>query len=517
MVTSTVKKLALGVAAFLPLVSPAAAKAPAASNKVSIAPAPALGSLDVTAVTLSDLLRLYFGQLDKRPYAVCSEAVGDMRRVTVRADGPLTYPALKAVLKMHGYSMRESGGMIVVCDAESLSAKASIEPYGPPSHAEVPVYADNADAHSAPVRMAAASDGSPLRPASDVRPDGAPTPPAPEQPAATTTVIKTYKPLYRTVGSLMPALSKTGEGTFLNLSSAGGGQPGQIMAQSTFATSAATAGYSQSTDDVLVWRGTNKQWGRICDLLQAIDTPLPSAKVDIWAISVVKAQGDTDGIAFLGRIGSTNLAIGQALSNSVSVGIGAAQAVLSSVRTREDAQVIQHFSAQLIHGQQQVMRSGSSVPITGDIVDLTGGTTRQSQEYRPIGVNVTITPSIMAQSVQLGFSVEISSISSQLSTQNVNPTFNSDFVQTTLDVRPGTVSFVSALASTSGGETREKFFFVPISRTKSRRVSDVVYMIAVSAIDAGGGGADAPRAACEHGADAQTPEAAAKPEAVTKA
>lgn len=459
-------------------VSPVAAqvRSPSAQTK-----APPQASLDVTAVTLSDILRLYFGYIDPRPYAVCSEAVGDMRRVTLRAPANLTLTALKAILDLHGYAVRERGGVLLVCGKDQMSGRGDVDVRRGADGTQVYSARPQRSASLPPADTWGPPDGSPLSPPSDANPMPQPISAAQPIELPKSTSPRIYRPVWRAPGELLPVISQTGLGRVLNLAGSGG-VPATVpdVAQTGGAVSGS---FLQTGSDYIAWQGTDDDWGKLCPLVEALDVPLPSVAADVYVLSVSTTKSDSDGVSVVGRAAGLDFGVGSTRSNSVGIGIGAANLVLSSVRTNENVRLVQHFTAQLVNARRQLLNSGASVPITTDVVDLEGGKTRQAQEYRTVGTAVTIDPRILGSAVQLDMTVELSSVSSTRVSGATNPTFNTEKIQTTVDVRPNTVSFVSALAASSQTRSREKFFFIPVGRTDEARRSDIVYMIVLHALD----------------------------------
>lgn len=444
--------------------------------------------MDVTAVTLSDVLRLYFNAIDPRPYAVCAEAVGDMRRVTVRASSNLTFTALKAILDLHGYTVRQKSGIILICGKQSVSGRGNVDimPTSDGSH----VYTarpQTAQATPSADTWGPPEQAGPLNPPQFTQAAPAPAPTPVSEPVVPTTP-RIYKPLWRTPGELLPLIAQTGLGRVLNVTG-GGGAPKEFVGGGSDANAGGIAGGSasnflQTTAEYVLWQGTDDEWGKLCPLVETLDVRTPSIDADVYVLSVATNKSDSDGISLVGRAAGLNFDAGSSRSNSIGLDLGAASLVLSSVRTNENIRLVQHYSASLVNARQQLLNSGASVPIATDVVDLEGGKTRQSTEYRTVGTNVTITPRILQRSVQLDLSIELSSISTLRPSANTNPTFNTERVNTTVDARPGSVSFVSALSSSSTSRSREKFFFIPIGRTDEVRKADIVYMIVLHDLQA---------------------------------
>lgn len=409
-----------------------------------------------------------------------------MRRVTVRAPSNLTLTALRSILQLHGYSVRERGGVLLVCGKESMSGRGDVE---------VRQSGDGTSVYTAKVQRSASlpsSDtwgppgGSPLRPASDVYtgPEtAAPGDPAPVEVAAASpapppvpTSPRVYRPRWRTPGELLPVVSQTGLGRVLNMAGSGG-VPTEIQSGPSSGT------FAQTNLDYIAWQGTDDEWSKLCPLIESLDVRLPSIAADVYVFAVSTGNSDSDGVSVLGRAAGLDFGVGSVRSNSIGIDLGAANLVLSSVRTKENVKLVQHYTAQLVNARRQILNSGASVPVSTDVVDLEGGKTRQAQEYRQTGTAVTIDPRILGASVQLDLTIELSSVSGTRVSGAINPTFNTDKISTTVDVRPNTVSFVSALASRSENRSREKFFFIPVGRTDEARRSDIVYMIVLHPLD----------------------------------
>jgi len=80
------------------------------------APAALPSSFDMQAVPLNTLVNLYFKEVNKHSYFICSDVLNDSRIVSVRASGKLLDAAMVSqVLQLNGYEAKEVDGFITVC------------------------------------------------------------------------------------------------------------------------------------------------------------------------------------------------------------------------------------------------------------------------------------------------------------------------------------------------------------------------------------------------------------------
>lgn len=107
---------------------------------------PAQQGINLTGVSLSDLVRLYLERIDGRSYVACSDLVQDARLVSMRADKGNLREAIVGVLKHHGYELTQQGGVTYVCPAAQKTDSDQLLTV--PSLANSP---ETASAKSAPV------------------------------------------------------------------------------------------------------------------------------------------------------------------------------------------------------------------------------------------------------------------------------------------------------------------------------------------------------------------------------
>lgn len=131
--------------------------------------------------------------------------------------------------------------------------------------------------------------------------------------------------------------------------------------------------------------------------------------------------------------------------------------VLDQVESSGFAQVVSKPSVSASFGRPSVFRSGSEIPIRGSVNPDTGA---EDFEYRPTGITTSFTATpIGPHLIRLVVSVELSSVGAAGVVDN--PTFDTQSIETVVDLARGDTVFLSGLTSSVQSASKGRALFLP--------------------------------------------------------
>ncbi len=234
--------------------------------------------------------------------------------------------------------------------------------------------------------------------------------------------------------------------------------------------------------NLLLFRGSGKEWAEILDVVAILDKPAPSVLIEALIAEITLDDEERSGFEFLLRRGLGDLdflgddfnIVGRTTGRLGLAGIGqGASLVLNSAgNTRaalnffyEDSRVMIRSSPKLVvkSGETANIQVGNEIPvITQNSVEegvQTGGTNNVLQQisYRKTGITLEIEPIVQANGlVDLKISQQLSEARPTAATsQDGSPTILNREISTSLTLRDGGSLLMGGLIaeSQSGGET----------------------------------------------------------------
>ena len=216
--------------------------------------------------------------------------------------------------------------------------------------------------------------------------------------------------------------------------------------------------------NMLLYRGTGRQWAAIRNVIDKLDRPVPSVLIEVLIAEITLADEEKAGFEFLlkGALGSRGLAIGTLGGLGISAGglsftldsAGDTRAVLN-LFYKDDRVVIRSRPRLLVKsGDTASIDVGNEIPVVTRISDSeqqVGGTTNVLQEvsYRKTGVQLEIKPLVQANGlVDLQISQQLSEARPTADTSLAgSPTILNRQISTSLTLRDGGSLLMGGLIS----------------------------------------------------------------------
>ncbi|MGB0258735.1 MAG: secretin N-terminal domain-containing protein, partial [Coraliomargarita sp.] len=224
--------------------------------------------------------------------------------------------------------------------------------------------------------------------------------------------------------------------------------------------------------------GTKSDLKNISDLIEKIDIPLAQVLVEAVITQVFLSDKQTSGISSLGFTydGATNtftdIALGTVDGISISDGIldldnpsdfslTTAISVNSDDNSESDTRVLSTPRIIVSHNEEGIINVSRSQPIITSSTTFSSseGNTRDSVEYRDIGLKLTVTPLIGADgTVQLEVEQLIESIVDEVQVnENDQPVIGKREATSTVSIKDGQIIILGGLQENSGGSNQTYF------------------------------------------------------------
>ena len=294
--------------------------------------------------------------------------------------------------------------------------------------------------------------------------------------AAIDDAIFTYRVQHTQAEAIVGTVSQV-----LGISAGAEGQQGAVTGQPPVAPpiayAAGESGQSRIVVDknsnMLIFRGSGEDWGKVEELVKELDRPVPSVLVEVLIAEILLADQQRSGFEFLARGALDRYGVSGGTLNALGLQPGSLSLVLESAgQTRamlsffeEDSRVVIRSRPILMvkSGESASIEVGNEIPTIAQYSDpgtQIGGETNvlQSVEYRKTGITLDITPVVQASGlVDLEISQSLSEARPTAATSlEGSPTILNRQISTSLTLRDGGSLLMGGLISTnrSSGQVR---------------------------------------------------------------
>ena len=206
--------------------------------------------------------------------------------------------------------------------------------------------------------------------------------------------------------------------------------------------------------NMILFRGSGKEWADILEVVAKLDKPVPSVLIEVLIAEITLTDMEKSGFEFMFKGGVRGYDVRGGTLKALGVGAGALSMALdSSGQTRallnlfyEDNRVVIRSNPKLFvkSGGTATLEVGNEIPVITQISDearQVGGSTNILQDvtYRKTGVSLEISPIVQANGlVDLEISQELSEAQTAASTSlDGSPTILSRHISTSLTLKDG--------------------------------------------------------------------------------
>jgi hypothetical protein len=243
--------------------------------------------------------------------------------------------------------------------------------------------------------------------------------------------------------------------------------------------------------DELVFTGTAAEIRDVKRVLPELDRAPGEVVVRGWVYEVENTTSKQSAFSIAAHVlgGSLSLANGSTDNDPTALRFqgGWIDAAISALNADSRFHQVSDPHVRVISGQKVHLNVGSQVPTLGAIsYQGVSGTPVQSVDYQDAGLIFDVTPTVMADSIQLTLNEQISSFVATTSGVNNSPTKNTREMATTVAVHDGEVIVLGGLVQDGDSYVRNSPGWLPkfldgVSSSKSR--TEVLLVLQVQRVE----------------------------------
>lgn len=376
---------------------------------------------DLVSVPLSQVIQLYFSEVARSPYVICSEVLADNRFVSLRASGKaLDRTMMVALLEANGLALNLIANIPTVC-----------------------------------VKPPQLSEG---------------------QKAARNGKVFTYRPKHRSVSDLVRVATPLVEGVFAN----GSGSRGSSLVGNAAGSSSGLE--PSEIDEVLIFSGDAGQIVRLKEIVAALDSPSSSVLVNAILYEVAESSSDASALKVIadllgGKLGVTVGGGSGVSGNSLSITTPSLDFVASMISEDSRFKVLTRPFLRVQNGRTARFQVGQDVPVAGEILFNPNGQSAQSFKYASSGVIFNVSAYIRGEAIGLDIVQTVSSFVKTTVGNAENPTLNKREISTSLTLGDGEIVILGGLRDEQRERSAQGLFGWNFAKSEGTRNSQLVLIL----------------------------------------
>ena len=375
---------------------------------------------DLVSVPLSQVIQLYFSEVARSPYVICSEVLGDNRFVSLRASGrALDRAMMVALLEANGLALNVIANIPTVC-------------IKPPQMSEA-------------------------------------------QKAARNGKVFTYRPKHRSVSDLVRVATPLVEGVFAN------GSGGRGSSQSGNASASSMGLEPTEIDEVLIFSGDSRQIERLKEIVTALDSPSSSVMVNAVLYEVSESSSDASALKVIADLlgGKVGITVGGSgiSGNSLSITTPSLDFVASMISEDSRFKVLTRPFLRVQNGRSARFQVGQDVPVAGEILFNPNGQSAQSFKYASSGVIFNVSAHIRGEAIGLDIVQTVSSFVKTTVGNSENPTLNKRELSTSLTMGNGEIIVLGGLNDVQRERSSQGLFGWNFAKSEGSRAGQLVLVL----------------------------------------
>lgn len=352
---------------------------------------------------ISNVVRLYFAEINQDSYHLSDEIIKDERRVSLSIEGnsEKLRKHLTGILKGYGYDLTQKDGMYTVQKIPAAEEKKLAR-----DEREVLIY----------------------------RPKN-----------------RTSQYLVDVVRHLYPGVSQSAQGL-----------PTVPPVTGDYANTSATAQIDNRSDRI-IFRGSPSEVRDLRRQLVVLDVPSPSIELQVFLIEHSNTKDKQSGFsALFDKIGGFSLSVGSVpvAGDVIRFTSGSLQLALSALKADNKFSVYTSPKLLLVDRKKSRLVVGQDVPVLSATTSTQQGIT-QSIEYRSSGVIMEASANILDDAIEIDSTIEVSSFSETTTGVSLSPTLTKRMLQTSTNLTDGAAVLFGGLNSASQNEGSSGVSFFP--------------------------------------------------------
>ena len=361
-------------------------------------------------VPISNVVRLYFAEINQQAYTLPDELIKDERRISLSVTGNSAelLLTLTDILKGYGYEVAKKGSLIHVTKS-------------------------------------------------------------PEATKANESEFFIYRPKARTARYLVDVLRTFYPG----ISQASQGIPNTPPVTGEYAPTSATA-QLENRSDRLLFKGSSSEISDLRRQLAILDVPTPSIELQVYLIEHGKSNGKQTGFsALITKLGGLSLTLGTlpAAGDVIRFASGSIDLVLTALKTDNAFSVYTSPRLLLVDGKQSRLVVGQDVPVLSSTT-TTDTAVVQGVEYRSSGVIMHAVANILDDAIEIDSTIEVSSFSPTSTGVSDSPTLTKRSIETSTILSDGSAVIFGGLSSASENNATSGLYFLPKALKRNTSTGD---------------------------------------------
>lgn len=228
-----------------------------------------------------------------------------------------------------------------------------------------------------------------------------------------------------------------------------------------------TSAYSliDKAPDVVIFKGTAKDHQRLAGILGQLDTPTPELLVKAVVFEVSTEDKEQSALALAVRLagGKLGLSIGKAAAGDYSIVFKGTSLDLVATALSSDRRfrVVSSPTLRVRSGSNAKLTVGSETPVLGQAQIDRNGNPIQSVEYRPSGVILDLKPSVREEVAELQINQQISNFIPTTTGVSGSPTLIKRELSTSVGVGTNEILVLGGLDEEKSSEDQTSLSFLP--------------------------------------------------------
>ncbi|ABE49725.1 type II and III secretion system protein [Methylobacillus flagellatus KT] len=240
------------------------------------------------------------------------------------------------------------------------------------------------------------------------------------------------------------------------------------------------------TDDVVFYRADESKQDMLKTILADLDRPANEVVVKAYIYEVTNTVRDLNAISAAVSLLNSRLGItienGATQSNQLKLSLPNIDVLISAFDSDNRFKQVSAPSLRVKNGKNSRFSVGTETPTIASTTQTNNGNPVQSIIYRPSGVILEITPKILAETIELDITQQISSFQPTTTGVNQSPTLLKREIKTVVNTRDGELILLGGLNESRLSKQRQGLSFLPRlfnANTDSDEKSDILLVMQV--------------------------------------
>ncbi|MPS49039.1 hypothetical protein [Methylobacillus sp.] len=240
------------------------------------------------------------------------------------------------------------------------------------------------------------------------------------------------------------------------------------------------------TDDVVFYRADESKQDMLKTILADLDRPANEVVVKAYIYEVTNTVRDLNAISAAVSLLNSRLGItienGQTQSNQLKLSLPNIDVLISAFDSDNRFKQVSAPSLRVKNGKNSRFSVGTETPTIASTTQTNNGNPVQSIIYRPSGVILEITPKILAETIELDITQQISSFQPTTTGVNQSPTLLKREIKTVVNTKDGELILLGGLNESRLSKQRQGLSFLPRlfnANTDSDEKSDILLVMQV--------------------------------------